>query len=85
MVKVDNSRNQLKLYASKNKCNTKYAFVVAMHIPSFKKRFFDFDLKRDSIINNGYVAHGTGSEIYRSELIFSNVPDNRCTSPGKYI
>jgi hypothetical protein len=84
MIKVDNSRNELKIYASKNKCNTKYAFVADMRIPSFKKRFFVFDLKKDSIINTGYVAHGTGSETFRNELLFSNIPDSRCTSLGKY-
>jgi hypothetical protein len=84
MTKVDHSRNELELYAAKNKCNTKYAFVVDMRIPSFKKRFFVFDLKKDSIINSGYVAHGTGSETFRNELLFSNIPDSRCTSLGKY-
>ena len=84
MTKVDKSRNELEQYASKNKCNTKYAFVIDMRIPSFKKRFFVFDLAKDSIINSGYVAHGTGSETFKNELIFSNVPDSRCTSLGKY-
>ncbi len=84
MTKVDKSRDELELYALKNKCNTKYAFVVDMRIPSFKKRFFVFDLKKDSIINVGYVAHGTGSETFRNELVFSNIPDSRCTSLGKY-
>jgi L,D-transpeptidase catalytic domain len=84
MAKVDNNRQQLEIYAAKNKCNTKFAFVVDMRIPSFKKRFFVFDLKKDSIINSGYVAHGTGSETFRNELVFSNIPDSRCTSLGKY-
>jgi hypothetical protein len=84
MIKVNNSSNELKLYALKNKCNTKYAFVADMRIPSFKKRFFVFDLTKDSVINTGYVAHGTGSETYRNELVFSNIPDSRCTSLGKY-
>jgi L,D-transpeptidase catalytic domain len=84
MVKVANSRNELKVYASKNKCNSKYAFVIDMRIASFKKRFFVFDLTKDSIINTGYVAHGTGSETFKNELLFSNVPDSRCTSLGKY-
>jgi hypothetical protein len=84
MTKVDNNRQQLETYAAKNKCNTRYAFVIDMRIPSFKKRFFVFDLKKDSIMNAGYVAHGTGSETFRNELVFSNVPDSRCTSLGKY-
>ncbi|CAN5217141.1 hypothetical protein BH09BAC6_BH09BAC6_35910 [soil metagenome] len=84
MLKVDNSRKELELYAAKNKCNTKYAFVVDMRIPSYKKRFFIFDLTKDQVIDSGYVAHGSGSETFRSQLVFSNVPDSRCTSLGKY-
>lgn len=84
MVKVEKNRNELELYAAKNKCNTKTAFVIDMRIPSYKKRFFICDLKRDVIIDSGYVAHGTGSETFRNQLLFSNLPDSRCTSLGKY-
>lgn len=33
---------------------------------------------------SGLVAHGTGSETFKGELVFSNIPDSRCTSLGKY-
>lgn len=84
MMKVEKNRNELELYAAKNKCNTKTAFIIDMRIPSYKKRFFIFDLTKDRIIDSGYVAHGTGSETFRNQLLFSNVPDSRCTSLGKY-
>lgn len=84
MIKVNNNRAELEAYAVKNKCNQQYAFVIDMRIPSYKKRFFVFDLKKDSIVDAGFVAHGTGSETFRGELIFSNVPDSRCSSLGKY-
>jgi hypothetical protein len=84
MIKVNNNRAMLKDYASKNKCSLQYAFILDMRIPSFKKRFFVYDLKKDSLLNSGMVAHGTGSETFRGELVFSNVPDSRCTSLGKY-
>lgn len=84
MMKVKNNRIVLKDYAVKNKCNQDYAFIVDMRIPSFKKRFFVYNLKKDSLINSGFVAHGTGSETFKGELVFSNVPDSRCTSLGKY-
>lgn len=84
MIKVDNNRQELEAFAAINKCNTKYAFVLDMRIPSFKKRFFIFNHKKDSIINAGYVVHGTGLETFRNELVFSNIPDSRCTSLGKY-
>ncbi len=84
MIKVENNRAELEDYAVKNNCNRQYAFIIDMRIPSYKKRFFVFDLKKDSVINSGFVAHGTGSETFRGELVFSNIPDSRCTSLGKY-
>jgi L,D-transpeptidase catalytic domain len=84
MMKVKNNRSLLKEYAVKNKCNQDYAFIIDMRIPSYKKRFFVYNLKKDSLISSGFVAHGTGSETFRGELVFSNTPDSRCTSLGKY-
>jgi L,D-transpeptidase catalytic domain len=84
MIKIKNTRLQLKNYAIKNKCNLQYVFIADMHIPSYKKRFFVYDLKKDSLLTAGFVAHGTGSETFRGQLVFSNVPDSRCTSLGKY-
>lgn len=84
MKKVLTARDALKEYAVKNKCSRQYAFVVDMRIPSYKKRFFVYDLQKDSLINSGFVAHGTGSETFRGQLVFSNIPDSRCTSLGKY-
>jgi L,D-transpeptidase catalytic domain len=84
MRKVNAARAELKLYAAKNKCNQQYAFVIDMRIPSYKKRFFVYDLKKDSLLTSGFVAHGTGTETFKGELVFSNVPDSRCSSLGKY-
>jgi hypothetical protein len=84
MLKVKNNRALLKDYAKKNKCNQDYAFIIDMRIPSYKKRFFVYNLKKDSLLATGFVAHGTGSETFRGELVFSNTPDSRCTSLGKY-
>ena len=84
MIKIKNSRILLKDYAIKNKCNQDYGFIIDMRIPSYKKRFFVYNLKKDSLMNSGFVAHGTGSETFKGELVFSNTPDSRCTSLGKY-
>ncbi len=84
MRRVQNTELNLKQFSIKNKCNQDYAFVIDMRLPSYKKRFFVYNLKRDSIVANGFVAHGTGSETFKGELVFSNVPDSRCTSLGKY-
>jgi hypothetical protein len=84
MRRVKNTEASLKNYALNNKCNQDYAFVIDMRIPSYKKRFFVYNLKKDSLLTSGFVAHGTGSETFRGELVFSNVPDSRCSSLGKY-
>ena len=44
------------------KYNTKIAFFVDMRIPSGKNRFFVYDLVNNKIIDQGLVAHGSGSE-----------------------
>jgi hypothetical protein len=84
MKRVKTNYLQMKEYAKKNKCNTNYVFVIDMRIPSFKKRFFVYNSLKDSIINSGLVAHGVGTETYKGYLIFSNTPDSRMTSLGKY-
>jgi L,D-transpeptidase catalytic domain len=84
MRKVKTNEMEVKEFAKKNKCNLDYAFIIDMRIPSHKKRFFVYNLKKDSIINTGFVAHGTGSETFKGALVFSNKPDSRCTSLGKY-
>jgi L,D-transpeptidase catalytic domain len=84
MKKVRANMLMLKTYALLNKCNIDYGFVIDMRIPSYKNRFFVYNLRRDSIVAAGLVAHGTGSETFRGDLVFSNVPDSRCSSLGKY-
>ena len=74
-----------KLLADNPKYNPDFVFLVDMKIPSGKNRFFVYDLRIDSIIDRGLVAHGSGSEtgVY-GKLRFSNVPNSLCTSVGKY-
>lgn len=65
--------------------STKIAFLVDMKIKSGKNRFFVYDLENDRIIDQGLVAHGCGSETgVRGELKFSNVPESKATSLGRY-
>jgi hypothetical protein len=68
------------------KYNTKIAFFVDMRIPSGKNRFFVYDLVNNKIIDQGLVAHGSGSETgVRGSLKFSNTPDSNCTALGRYV
>ena len=65
--------------------NTKIAFLVDMRIKSGKNRFFVYDLVNNKVLDQGLVAHGSGSETpIRGELKFSNEPNSNCTSLGRY-
>ena len=67
------------------KYNTKIAFLLDMKIKSGKNRFFVYDLVNNRILDEGLVAHGSGSETgIKGDLKFSNVPNSRATSLGRY-
>lgn len=69
-----------------HKYNQKIAFLVDMKVPSGKNRFFVYDLEKNEIIDQGLVAHGSGSETgIRGMLKFSNEPNSKCTSLGRYV
>lgn len=61
-----------------------YCFLIDMHLPSGKNRFFVYNLEKDSVEIAGLVAHGKGSEKGSEGLTFSNMPNSCCTSLGKY-
>jgi len=65
--------------------NSEVVFMIDMSIPSMKNRFFIYDLKKDSIIDRGLVAHGSGSETgINGKLKFSNINKSLSTSLGTY-
>lgn len=71
---------------AKSNYNSKIAFFVDMRIKSGKNRFFVYDLENDKILDQGLVANGSGSETnVRGELKFSNEPNSKSTSLGKYV
>jgi hypothetical protein len=50
-----------------------------------KNRFFIYNFKEKKIIDQGIVAHGSGSETgIEGQLKFSNVNNSLSTSLGKY-
>ncbi|MBK7884475.1 MAG: murein L,D-transpeptidase catalytic domain family protein [Chitinophagaceae bacterium] len=55
-----------------------------MKLSSGSNRFFVYDLKKDSILARGLVAHGSGSDNGGKELVFSNTISSYSTSLGKY-
>lgn len=84
--KLNNQVEEVKkLINSNSKYNKEIAFFIDMGIQSGKNRFFIYDIKNDKIIDEGLVAHGSGSETgIPGKLKFSNTNNSRCTSLGKY-
>lgn len=81
-TRVSEIRNMISIDP---KYNTKIAFFVDMRIPSGKNRFFVYDLVNNKILDQGLVAHGSGSETgVKGNLRFSNTPNSNCTALGKY-
>jgi hypothetical protein len=75
----------LKEYAKANHFNTEYCFLVDMPVPSGKKRFFVYNMKKDTVEYSSLVAHGAGSYIPgNDQLTFSNIHNSYKTSLGKY-
>jgi hypothetical protein len=76
----------LEEYVRVNDFNTEFCFMVDMSIPSGKKRFFVYNIKKDAVEVSSLVSHGSGS--YKPGcndlLVFSNIPNSYATSLGKY-
>lgn len=86
-ARLNSHAGEIKSYISANRgYNKKVAFFVDMKIKSGKNRFFVYDLENEKIIDQGLVAHGSGSEtgIKGDILQFSNTPNSNCSSLGRY-
>ncbi len=85
ITKILKSRAQvLKSYNKKNGFDTTTCFMINMGIASGKKRFFVYNLNKDSVEESGLVAHGSGSETKSDGLKFNNTIGGLATSLGKY-
>ena len=76
--------NKVENYAAQNNMSTEYCFLVDMSLPSGRNRFFVYDLKKNSVIHSGLVAHGSCNETFLSRPRFSNEAKTGCSSLGKY-
>jgi hypothetical protein len=74
----------LKKYAAANGYDTGVCFMVDMAAAPGSKRFFVYNLTKDSIEGSGLVAHGSGSDRDGGATVFSNKPGSLCTSLGRY-
>lgn len=81
---IKNYAGKIKPFAKANGYCEEYCFLIDMKIPSGKKRFFVYDLVKDTILHSGLVTHGGGSQTSTDVLTFNNIPNANATSLGKY-
>ncbi|WP_454045964.1 murein L,D-transpeptidase catalytic domain-containing protein [Chryseobacterium sp. Marseille-Q8038] len=77
--------SEVKSYIKGKEYNQELAVFINFKIPSGKYRYFIYNLKNNTIVQQAVVSHGSGSVIPRSEsLKFSNVEGSYQSSLGKY-
>lgn len=74
----------LQQYAIENRYNRETCFLADMGLPSGSKRFFIYNMPKDSVVNEGLVAHGSCDAGFRVRASFSNKSGSGCSSYGKY-
>ncbi len=84
LVKIKKQAAALRSYAAQKHFSTQYCFLIDMHLPSGKNRFFVYDLERDTTVLAGLVAHGSCNAPFANEASFNNTPRCGCSSIGKY-
>lgn len=86
MSRLKQQGQAIAAYAKANNYNTERVFLMDMTLPSGKNRFFVYNLKKDEVEAASLVTHGFGSNKYENDdpLKFSNTPESKMTSLGKY-
>lgn len=84
ITRLTEKAEQAREYNARRGFDVDYCFMIDMRIPSGKNRFFVYNLQDDTIEIAGLVAHGSGSDKGNDQLSFSNIPNSRSTSLGRY-
>lgn len=82
--KLGKKANAAKEFANSRNYNQQVCFFIDMSLPSGQSRFFIYDLKKDSVISKGPVAHGNCFQYWLEGRRYSNTVGSGCTSLGKY-
>lgn len=81
---------EAKTYTKKNNLNQGKFILIDLGLHSGLKRFFVYDLKKDTVANSYMVSHGCGDHMWswtssKEDAPISNEPDSHCSSVGKYV
>lgn len=77
-------REQIQGFTHQKNMSTEVCFLLDLRIHNGKKRFFVYDIQKDSILQSGLVTHGDCGERYLSTVRYSNQPGSQCSSVGRY-
>ena len=83
-IKLQSFAEKAKLFCKSKGYNTEECFLIDMSLASGNNRMFEYDLKDDSIISTGLVAHRSCNTNFLAVPKFSNNPGCGCTALGKY-
>lgn len=77
------------VFVKENKMNDKKFILIDMNRHSGLKRFYVWNVEKDTIEKSYMVSHGCcdkpwGSDRTKKNPTFSNVPESHCSSLGKY-
>lgn len=75
---------EARIFARNKGFNEQTCFFMDLHLPSGQNRFFVYDLRGDSVLQSGPVAHGNCFEYWLEGRRYSNVVGSGCSSLGKY-
>ncbi len=71
-------------FVKQKKYNEQTCFLIDMSLASGQSRFFIYDLKKDSVLQSGLVAHGNCYQNWLEGRKYSNGVGSGCTSLGRY-
>jgi hypothetical protein len=61
-----------------------FCLLIDMYLAANRKRFFVYDLTKDTVINSGLVTHGNCDQYWLQGRKYGNEIGCGCTSLGKY-
>ncbi len=83
-IKLRSKAGNLKEFIIGKGYNPEICFLIDMSIESGRNRFFVYDMKNDSVLLSGLVAHGSCDDGFKTNVTFSNEINSGCSSFGKY-
>lgn len=83
-LKLQSRAASAKVFTKQNRFDTSICFLIDMSLPANYKRFFIYDLAKDTIQTSGLVTHGNCNQYWLEGRKYGNGIGCGCTSLGKY-